>query len=289
MLRSLRALRQTEGAHPASVDTLLTRIVGFTRELDQELKKYTAQQMIDSIRNKPEIMPQQQPMISQRNQHQRRNRLLLFRFQTNYNSRKDKSQSPHDKSKRNKSVRIYEKEKEYAIDNEKWKRGRDLTRQSWMLNGQRNRAVVAVAVNKYKKIGQAKDNPQLNESMKMKTAQEMMDTTDREKLYLTPRLTNRNSQIDQREQNEKIESRNLENRKIDNDNQEILNRDKGTNSQILRIVANNYHEGFHPIRIHPPIEKQSEYQQAMELVKNKEIQANGRRNKINTQQCQRKS
>ncbi|KAA6370514.1 MAG: hypothetical protein EZS28_033959 [Streblomastix strix] len=56
MLRSLRALPQTDGTHPASVDTLLTRIVGFTGELDQELKKLTAQQVIDMIRNKPEIM-----------------------------------------------------------------------------------------------------------------------------------------------------------------------------------------------------------------------------------------
>ncbi|KAA6363558.1 MAG: hypothetical protein EZS28_040914, partial [Streblomastix strix] len=57
MLGSLRALPQTDGAHPASVDTLLKRIVGFTGELDQELKKMTAQQVIDMIRSKPEIMP----------------------------------------------------------------------------------------------------------------------------------------------------------------------------------------------------------------------------------------
>ncbi|KAA6320482.1 MAG: hypothetical protein EZS28_054678, partial [Streblomastix strix] len=57
MLRSLRALPQSDGAHPASVDTLLTRIVGFTGELDQELKKLTAQQVIDMISSKPEIMP----------------------------------------------------------------------------------------------------------------------------------------------------------------------------------------------------------------------------------------
>ncbi|KAA6400185.1 MAG: hypothetical protein EZS28_004285 [Streblomastix strix] len=57
MLRSQRALAWTEGAHLASVDTLLTRIVGFTRELDQELKKLTAQQVIDLIRSTPEIMP----------------------------------------------------------------------------------------------------------------------------------------------------------------------------------------------------------------------------------------
>ncbi|KAA6374483.1 MAG: hypothetical protein EZS28_029989 [Streblomastix strix] len=57
MLRSLRALPQTDGAHPASVVTLLTRIIGFIGELDQELKKLTAQQVIDMIRSKPEIMP----------------------------------------------------------------------------------------------------------------------------------------------------------------------------------------------------------------------------------------
>ncbi|KAA6369415.1 MAG: hypothetical protein EZS28_035059 [Streblomastix strix] len=57
MLRSLRALPQTDGAHPASVDTLLTRIVGFTGKLDLELKKLTAQQVIDMTRSKPDIMP----------------------------------------------------------------------------------------------------------------------------------------------------------------------------------------------------------------------------------------
>ncbi|KAA6396417.1 MAG: hypothetical protein EZS28_008056 [Streblomastix strix] len=60
MLRSLRSLPQTEGARPASVDTSLTRIIGFTEELDQELKKPTAQQVIDLIRNKQERMPPEQ-------------------------------------------------------------------------------------------------------------------------------------------------------------------------------------------------------------------------------------
>ncbi|KAA6393037.1 MAG: hypothetical protein EZS28_011433 [Streblomastix strix] len=60
MLRSLRALLQTEGAHPTSVDTLLTKIVGFTDELDQEFKKLTVQQIIDLIRNKLMIMPPEQ-------------------------------------------------------------------------------------------------------------------------------------------------------------------------------------------------------------------------------------
>ncbi|KAA6400091.1 MAG: hypothetical protein EZS28_004385 [Streblomastix strix] len=57
MLRSLRALLHTEGAHPAFVDTLLTRIVRFTGELDQQLKKLTAQQVIDLIRSQSMIMP----------------------------------------------------------------------------------------------------------------------------------------------------------------------------------------------------------------------------------------
>ncbi|KAA6376948.1 MAG: hypothetical protein EZS28_027527 [Streblomastix strix] len=56
-LMSLCALHQTEGSHPAFVDTLLTRTVGFTGELDQELNKLTAHQVIDMIRSKPEIMP----------------------------------------------------------------------------------------------------------------------------------------------------------------------------------------------------------------------------------------
>ncbi|KAA6339426.1 MAG: hypothetical protein EZS28_052615, partial [Streblomastix strix] len=56
MLRSLRALPQTERVHQVSEDTLLTRIVGFTGELDQELKKLTAQLVIDFIRSNPEII-----------------------------------------------------------------------------------------------------------------------------------------------------------------------------------------------------------------------------------------
>ncbi|KAA6375225.1 MAG: hypothetical protein EZS28_029249 [Streblomastix strix] len=57
MLRSLLALCQTDGAHPAAVDKQLTRIVGFNRQLGQELKKLTAQQVIDMIKSKLEIMP----------------------------------------------------------------------------------------------------------------------------------------------------------------------------------------------------------------------------------------
>ncbi|KAA6379284.1 MAG: hypothetical protein EZS28_025186 [Streblomastix strix] len=67
MMRSLQALHLTEGAHLASVDRLLTRIVGFTGELDQELKKLTGQQVKDMIRNKPEIMPPEQAQDLARN------------------------------------------------------------------------------------------------------------------------------------------------------------------------------------------------------------------------------
>ncbi|KAA6373007.1 MAG: hypothetical protein EZS28_031465 [Streblomastix strix] len=56
ILRSFRALPQTEGAHPTSVDTLLTRIIGFTAELDQEIKKLTAQQVTDLTGSKSQIM-----------------------------------------------------------------------------------------------------------------------------------------------------------------------------------------------------------------------------------------
>ncbi|KAA6371398.1 MAG: hypothetical protein EZS28_033074 [Streblomastix strix] len=57
ILRSLRELSQTERAYSASIDTLLTRIVGFSGELDQKLMKLTAQQVIDLIRSNPEIIP----------------------------------------------------------------------------------------------------------------------------------------------------------------------------------------------------------------------------------------
>ncbi|KAA6395065.1 MAG: hypothetical protein EZS28_009411 [Streblomastix strix] len=59
MLRSLRALPQTEGAHLASVNTLLTSIVDFTQKLDQELKNLTVQQVIDMTKCKPEIIQQE--------------------------------------------------------------------------------------------------------------------------------------------------------------------------------------------------------------------------------------
>ncbi|KAA6349820.1 MAG: hypothetical protein EZS28_051917, partial [Streblomastix strix] len=47
----------TERERPASVDSLRTRIVGFIGELDQEQQKLAAKQIIDLIKNKPEIMP----------------------------------------------------------------------------------------------------------------------------------------------------------------------------------------------------------------------------------------
>ncbi|KAA6394323.1 MAG: hypothetical protein EZS28_010149 [Streblomastix strix] len=56
-LDSYSKTQLTEGAHPASVDTLLIRIVDFTGAMNQDLKKLTAQQVMDLIRSKPEIMP----------------------------------------------------------------------------------------------------------------------------------------------------------------------------------------------------------------------------------------
>ncbi|KAA6377015.1 MAG: hypothetical protein EZS28_027457 [Streblomastix strix] len=55
--RSFQELQQRDGTYQASIDTLLTRIVGFTVELDQEQKKLTAQQVIDMIMSKSEIIP----------------------------------------------------------------------------------------------------------------------------------------------------------------------------------------------------------------------------------------
>ncbi|KAA6395833.1 MAG: hypothetical protein EZS28_008633 [Streblomastix strix] len=57
MLKSLRVLQFTEQAQSASIDMLFTRIIGFTRELDQDLKNMTVQRIIDLIRSRPEIMP----------------------------------------------------------------------------------------------------------------------------------------------------------------------------------------------------------------------------------------
>ncbi|KAA6392305.1 MAG: hypothetical protein EZS28_012165 [Streblomastix strix] len=70
MLRSLRAPPQTECALPVSADTLLIRIIGFTEELDHKLQRLFAQQVINLIRSKLEIMHQNEFMISQRNENQ---------------------------------------------------------------------------------------------------------------------------------------------------------------------------------------------------------------------------
>ncbi|KAA6329008.1 MAG: hypothetical protein EZS28_053652, partial [Streblomastix strix] len=53
----------------------------------------------------------------------------------------------------------------------------------------------------------------------------------------------------------------------------------GINNEIFRIMGNNQHERLHPIRIYPPMERQSEYQQPITTVKDNEIQGNRRRSK----------
>ncbi|KAA6394150.1 MAG: hypothetical protein EZS28_010325 [Streblomastix strix] len=50
-------LSSTEGAHPASISTLLKRIVYFMEELNEELKKQTAKQEINLNMSKPNIIP----------------------------------------------------------------------------------------------------------------------------------------------------------------------------------------------------------------------------------------
>ncbi|KAA6362505.1 MAG: hypothetical protein EZS28_041966, partial [Streblomastix strix] len=99
----------------------------------------------------------------------------------------------------------------------------------------------------------------------------------RQKQNPTPRLTSRISWTEQKGKEEGREGRDLENRETDKENREILGRNGGINSQILEIMGNYQYKKFHPIRINLPIVRQSEYQQAITLVKDKEIQGNKRR------------
>ncbi|KAA6403174.1 MAG: hypothetical protein EZS28_001300 [Streblomastix strix] len=87
MLRSLRALLQTERAHPASVDPLLIRIIGFTGELDQKLKKLTAKQVIDLIRSKPEIMIPECAQDFERKPTSKTKLTVFYHCYVSYNSR----------------------------------------------------------------------------------------------------------------------------------------------------------------------------------------------------------
>ncbi|KAA6364154.1 MAG: hypothetical protein EZS28_040319 [Streblomastix strix] len=93
----------------------------------------------------------------------------------------------------------------------------------------------------------------------------------------TPKLIGRNNWTDQREKGEKRESRNFVNREINNDNEEILFKNGRTNSVILGILRNNQREILYLIMIQLPLERQSEYQQAITSVNDIEIQGNRRR------------
>ncbi|KAA6382602.1 MAG: hypothetical protein EZS28_021870 [Streblomastix strix] len=115
-----------------------------------------------------------------------------------YLSKEHKSQTPHHKSRKNEAVNINEKEWEYAIENRQGMERKDLTKQSWIHQQKRDRALsaaavkVAAAVDKYKKIGQGKDNPQHNESMAMRTCWKMMNATDKLRNRNKSNLTDNN-------------------------------------------------------------------------------------------------
>ncbi|KAA6378376.1 MAG: hypothetical protein EZS28_026098 [Streblomastix strix] len=93
----------------------------------------------------------------------------------------------------------------------------------------------------------------------------------------TPRLISRNSWTDQGGKEERRECLDLENSEIYNDNEEILDRNGGTDGEIFGIVTIDQQERLHPTRIHPSVERQFEYQQTTTLIKDIEIQVNGRR------------
>ncbi|KAA6402962.1 MAG: hypothetical protein EZS28_001504 [Streblomastix strix] len=101
----------------------------------------------------------------------------------------------------------------------------------------------------------------------------------RQKQSPTPRLTSRISWTEQKGEQEGREGRNLENREIDLENREISDRNVRINSEILGTVGNYQYESFHPVRIYPPIQRQSEDQRTRKLVKDNEIQGNRRRSR----------
>ncbi|KAA6374181.1 MAG: hypothetical protein EZS28_030292 [Streblomastix strix] len=122
-----------------------------------------------------------------------------------------------------------------------------------------------------KATGQVQDRRNINMDSTPKT---------RQKLSQTPRLTSRISWIEQKGKQEGREGRDLENRETDKENREISDRNGRINSEIRGIMRNNQHERFNLIRIYPPKERQSEYQQTTTLVKDNEIQGNRSRSKI---------
>ncbi|KAA6365787.1 MAG: hypothetical protein EZS28_038686, partial [Streblomastix strix] len=85
--------------------------------------------------------------------------------------------------------------------------------------------------------------------------------TTKQKQNPIPRLTSRISWTEEEREEERREGRDLENCETDKENREILNGNGGINSEIFRIMGNNQHERLYPIRIHPPMERQFEYQQ----------------------------
>ncbi|KAA6361023.1 MAG: hypothetical protein EZS28_043449, partial [Streblomastix strix] len=90
-----------------------------------------------------------------------------------YLSKEYKSQSLHDKSWRNESIRIYERERQYAIDN-----GKGLKR---VVAAVAAAVAVAIIAKKQKNIGQAMETRQFREPMGARTAWRMMNATDKQR------------------------------------------------------------------------------------------------------------
>ncbi|KAA6384684.1 MAG: hypothetical protein EZS28_019790 [Streblomastix strix] len=99
----------------------------------------------------------------------------------------------------------------------------------------------------------------------------------RQKQSPIPKPISRISWTEKERDQERREGRDLENRETDKENREILDKNGRINNEIFRLMGNNQYERLHLIRIYPPVERQSAYQQPITLVKDNEIQGNGRR------------
>ncbi|KAA6402146.1 MAG: hypothetical protein EZS28_002334 [Streblomastix strix] len=173
MLRSQRALPLTDGAHPASVGTPLTRIMGFSGELDQELKKLSVQQRIDLIWSNLQIIS---PEFAQEIAQKLTPVTQMITFKILQNQILQQSLKPFiqlnifymhppRQQTQNWKERKRKKENETVLDAKAKKTNRTAAAA----------VVVAVTVavtaiaSKYKKIGQAREIRQFREPMETRT------------------------------------------------------------------------------------------------------------------------
>ncbi|KAA6398277.1 MAG: hypothetical protein EZS28_006197 [Streblomastix strix] len=96
----------------------------------------------------------------------------------------------------------------------------------------------------------------------------------RQKQSAIPRPTSQISWTEEERDQERRDGRDLENREIDKENREILDKNGRINNEIFGLMGNNQHERLYPIRIYPPVERQLKYQQPITLIKDNEIQGN---------------